>query len=221
MERHNIKKLVFSSSATVYGMPEKLPITEDCILGATNPYGRTKLMIEDILRDVYKADNTWNIVLLRYFNPVGAHESGLIGESPLGKPNNLMPMVAQVAIGQRECLDIYGDDYPTKDGTCIRDYIHVMDLAAGHLAALKNIEKFGADAVNLGTGNGTSVLEMVNVFSKVVGFDIKYKITDRRPGDIPASYTSCDKALEMLEWKATRGIEQMCQDLWKFQKSNN
>jgi UDP-glucose 4-epimerase len=219
MERHNVKKFVFSSSATVYGRPERLPITEDFPLCAVNPYGQTKLMIETMLRDIYNADNTWKIVILRYFNPVGAHESGLIGENPRGIPNNLMPYVSQVASGKLEYVRVYGDDYETVDGTGVRDYIHVMDLAEGHLAALKNIDKFGVDAVNLGTGKGNSVLEMIAAFEKACGHEIKRKICPRRAGDAAASYTSCDKAYSLLGWKATKGVEEMCRDMWNFEQT--
>ena len=218
MRAHNCKNLVFSSSATVYGTPKALPLTENSpIGGTTNPYGTTKLMIENILRDVYAADNSWHIALLRYFNPVGAHESGLIGEDPNGIPNNLMPYVAKVAAGKLPYVNVFGNDYPTPDGTGVRDYIHVMDLAEGHIAALKNIEKFGATAVNLGTGIGYSVLDMIKAFSKACGHDIPYKIVDRRPGDVASCYASPDFAKEFINWEAKRNLEDMCRDLWKFQ----
>lgn len=218
MEQYGVKKLVFSSSATVYGNPQKLPITEDMPLSTTNPYGSTKLMIENILRDVYAADKSWNIAILRYFNPVGAHESGLIGENPKGIPNNLMPYIAQVAVGKLAFLNVFGNDYDTPDGTGVRDYIHIMDLAEGHLAALENIDKFGADAVNLGTGTGYSVLEMVKAFEKASGKKIDYKFTPRRPGDIASCYASPKKAETLLNWKAKRGLFEMCRDLWNFQQ---
>ncbi len=220
MQEYNVKKLVFSSSATVYGDPEILPLNEQCEVGrATNPYGKTKCMIEDILRDLYNADNAWNIALLRYFNPVGAHESGLIGEDPKGIPNNLMPYVAKVAFGELPYVRVFGNDYNTPDGTGVRDYIHVMDLAEGHIAALKNIDKFKATAVNLGTGVGYSVLDMVNAFSKACGKELPYKIIERRPGDIAACYASPDFAKELLGWSATRSLEDMCRDTWKFQQN--
>ncbi len=220
MQKHNVKKIVFSSSATVYGMA-KVPITEDSPLSTTNPYGTTKLMIEQILRDVYVADNEFSIALLRYFNPIGAHESGLIGENPNGIPNNLMPYISQVASGKLECLNVFGNDYPTHDGTGVRDYIHVVDLAIGHLKALEKIRKdTGVDAYNLGTGVGYSVLDIVNAFEKASGIKINYKLVERRPGDIAECYSDPKKALEVLNWKATRGIEQMCIDTWNWQKSN-
>lgn len=218
MRDKGVKNLVFSSSATVYGMPEKLPITEDMPLSTTNPYGSTKLMIENILRDVHAADKSWHIAILRYFNPVGAHESGLIGENPRGIPNNLMPYVAQVAAGKLKELKVFGNDYDTPDGTGVRDYIHIIDLAEGHLAALNNIEKFGADAVNLGTGRGYSVLEMVKAFEKASGRKIPYVIADRRPGDIASCYASPEKAEKLLGWRAKRNLDDMCRDLWNFQK---
>lgn len=217
MEKHNVKRLVFSSSATVYGVPEKLPLTEECALSSMNPYGATKLMIEDILRDVYAADKSWHFALLRYFNPVGAHESGLIGEDPKGIPNNLMPFVAKVAAGILPSVKVFGNDYDTPDGTGVRDYIHVMDLAEGHLAALNNIDKFGAEPVNLGTGVGYSVLEMINAFAKITGRPVNYEITARRPGDIASCYASSEKAREMLGWEAKKNLEDMCRDLWHFQ----
>lgn len=218
MRAHNVKKFVFSSSATVYGVPEKVPLTEDSPLSTTNPYGATKLMIENILRDLYASDKSWHIALLRYFNPVGAHKSGLIGEDPKGIPNNLMPYIAQVAAGKLEALSVYGNDYPTKDGTGVRDYIHIMDLAEGHLAALKHIDSFGADAINLGTGTGYSVLEMVKAFEAASGQKVPYRFAPRRPGDIAVCYASPDKAKNVLGWQAKRGLPEMCQDLWFFQK---
>ena len=220
MREHNVKNFVFSSSATVYGTPKELPLTETSpIGGVTNPYGATKLMIEDILKDVYKADNSWHIALLRYFNPVGAHESGLIGEDPNGIPNNLMPYVAKVASGILPYVKVFGDDYPTPDGTGVRDYIHVMDLAEGHIAALNNINKFQATAVNLGTGIGYSVLDMIKAFSKACGHDVPYKIAPRRPGDVPSCYASPNYAKEFICWSAKRNLEDMCRDLWHFQSN--
>ncbi len=220
MEEYDVKKIVFSSSATVYGTPERLPLDEDCKLSTTNPYGSTKLMIEDMFRDLYKADKSWHISLLRYFNPVGAHPSGLIGEDPKGIPNNLMPFVAQVAIGRLPYVNVFGDDYDTPDGTGVRDYIHVVDLARAHLAALQNIDAFGCDAVNIGTGVGYSVLDMVKAFSKACGHEIPYRIAPRRPGDIAACYASPNKAKEMLGWEAIYNLEDMCRDLWKWQTLN-
>ena len=215
------KTLVFSSSATVYGDPERIPIVEDQALRTTNPYGATKLMIEGILRDVAKADAAWRIVLLRYFNPVGAHESGLIGEDPQGIPNNLMPFVMQVAVGKRPHLNIFGQDWPTKDGTGVRDYIHVVDLALGHLAALAKAPDLpGATAINLGTGTGTSVLDMVNAASKAVGRPLPYQFASRRPGDIATCYSDASLAERLLGWKATRGVEAMCADHWRWQQAN-
>lgn len=221
MSRHNVKKLVFSSSATVYGDPKTVPITEDFPLSATNPYGRTKLMIEEILQDLYVADNEWDIAILRYFNPVGAHESGLIGEDPNGIPNNLMPYISQVAVGKLECLSVFGNDYNTKDGTGVRDYIHVVDLAVGHLKALDKIKsKVGVVIYNLGTGKGYSVLEMVNAFSKALGSPINYKITSRRPGDIGECYADPSKAKRELGFEAKRTLEDMCKDTLKWQEEN-
>ncbi|MDR0855102.1 MAG: UDP-glucose 4-epimerase GalE [Christensenellaceae bacterium] len=214
-----VKRIVFSSSATVYGAPEKLPITEDLPLSTTNPYGATKLMIEDIFRDLYKSDPSWKIVLLRYFNPVGAHPSGLIGENPKGIPNNLMPFVAKVAWGELPCVNVFGNDYNTPDGTGVRDYIHIMDLADGHLAALKHIEEFGCDAVNLGTGVGYSVLDMLTAFEKASGRKIGYKIAPRRSGDIASCYASSALAKAKLKWSATRNLDDMCRDLWHFQSN--
>lgn len=219
MEQRGVKRLVFSSSATVYGTPERLPIDEECSLSVTNPYGATKLMIEDILRDVYNADNGWHVALLRYFNPVGAHESGLIGEDPKGTPNNLMPYVAKVASGELQRVNVFGGDYPTPDGTGVRDYIHVMDLAEGHIAALDNIDKFGCDAVNLGTGIGYSVLDMIRAFERASGREIPYVIAPRRAGDVAACYASPKKAAELLNWRARRDLDDMCRDLWNFAKN--
>ncbi|HWQ79974.1 MAG TPA: UDP-glucose 4-epimerase GalE, partial [Anaerovoracaceae bacterium] len=216
-----IKRLVFSSSATVYGDPATVPITEDFPLSATNPYGMTKLMIENILKDLYRADKSWDIALLRYFNPVGAHESGLIGEDPNGIPNNLMPYIAQVAIGKLEKLKVFGNDYPTRDGTGVRDYIHVVDLADGHLAALRKLQTgSGLVVYNLGTGAGSSVLEMVEAFSKASGRPIPYEVTERRPGDIAECYADPRKAERELSWSAKRGLAEMCRDTWNWQRKN-
>ena len=220
MERHNVKKIIFSSSATVYGDPEKLPLDENCRLSTTNPYGSTKLMMENIMQDVQKADNEWNIILLRYFNPVGAHESGLIGEDPKGIPNNLMPFVAQVASGKLQCINVFGNDYDTPDGTGVRDYIHVVDLALGHIAAIEHCNESGVHIYNLGTGHGYSVLDMIHVFEKACGKKLPYKICDRRPGDIAACYACPDKAKKELEWEAKFGIEEMCASQWKWQSGN-
>ena len=222
MKEFNVKKFVFSSSATVYGDPEVIPITEECkIGGTTNPYGTTKLYIEQILKDLYKSDNTWDICILRYFNPVGAHESGLIGEDPKGKPNNLMPYVTKVAAGILPELSVFGNDYDTKDGTGVRDYIHVVDLAKGHLLALNklNKEENGIFIYNLGTGNGYSVLEMIEAFKKVNNVEVPYKIVDRRPGDIATCYSDPSKAEKELGFKATKTLEDMCKDGWNYQKS--
>ena len=221
MSKHNVKNLVFSSSATVYGDPHTVPIKEDFPLHATNPYGRTKLMIEEILRDLYVSDNEWNIAILRYFNPVGAHESGLIGEDPSGIPNNLLPYIAQVAVGKLECLSVFGDDYNTPDGTGVRDYIHVIDLAQGHIKAVEKIlTKSGVVTYNLGTGNGYSVLEMVKAFEKACGRNIKYKIVDRRPGDIAECYADPAKSKEELGFVATHNLDDMCRDAWNWQFNN-
>jgi UDP-glucose 4-epimerase len=220
MERHNVKKIIFSSSATVYGDPERLPIDESCRLSTTNPYGSTKLMMENIMQDVYKADNEWNVILLRYFNPVGAHESGRIGEDPKGIPNNLMPYVAQVASGKLKKIGVFGNDYPTPDGTGIRDYIHVVDLARGHVAAIKSLKDGKLGVYNLGTGNGYSVLEMIRAFEKACGKTLPYEINPRRAGDVPACYASSEKAERELGWKAEYGLEKMCQDQWNWQKNN-
>lgn len=217
MKQHNVKKIIFSSSATVYGKPKTVPIKEDFPLSATNPYGRTKLMIEEILEDVYVSDNEWSIILLRYFNPIGAHESGLIGENPNGIPNNLMPYITQVALGKLDHLNVFGNDYQTHDGTGVRDYIHVVDLAKGHLKALKRADKMtGVEAYNLGTGNGYSVLDIVKNFEKVTGQKVKYEIAPRRPGDIDTCYADPSKAKEMLNWEAERDLAQMCKDSWNF-----
>jgi UDP-glucose 4-epimerase len=221
MVEFGCKQLVFSSSSTVYGDPVTVPIREDFQLTTTNPYGASKLMIENILRDVYKSDPTWSIALLRYFNPVGAHESGLIGEDPNGIPNNLMPFISQVAVGARENLNIFGGDYDTVDGTGVRDYIHVVDLAKGHVKALEALQKQpGLLTVNLGTGRGYSVLEMVKAFEKACGKKISYEIVQRRPGDVAQCYADPSFALETLGWKAELGIERMCADTWRWQSMN-
>ncbi|MFC4322525.1 UDP-glucose 4-epimerase GalE [Litchfieldia salsa] len=221
MKKHNVKHIVFSSSATVYGTHATVPLVEDAPLGATNPYGSTKLMIEQILRDVYQSDKSWSIALLRYFNPIGAHSSGEIGEDPKGIPNNLMPYITQVAAGKREKLSVFGNDYPTEDGTGVRDYIHVVDLAVGHLKALEKIKSStGVEAYNLGTGVGYSVLDLVNAFEEATGVKIPFQITDRRAGDIATCYASPNKAKEELGWSAEKGIYDMCKDSWKWQSSN-
>ncbi|WP_342433469.1 UDP-glucose 4-epimerase GalE [Neobacillus sp. FSL H8-0543] len=221
MKQHGVQNLVFSSSATVYGMPERVPISEDFPLSATNPYGRTKLMIEEILRDLYVADDNWSIALLRYFNPIGAHESGKIGEDPNGIPNNLMPYITQVAVGKLKELQVFGNDYSTVDGTGVRDYIHVVDLAKGHLKALEKVmSSKGVEAYNLGTGTGYSVLELVLAFEKASGKKVPYKIVDKRPGDVAVCYADASKAKNELGWTAERGIEDMCRDSWRWQKKN-
>ena len=222
MKKHNVKKFIFSSSATVYGDPEVIPITEECKTGGTtNPYGTTKLFIERILQDVYVADNEFSIALLRYFNPIGAHESGLIGEDPNDIPNNLMPYITGVASGKLEILSVFGNDYPTKDGTGVRDYIHVVDLAKGHLKALAKIrQEAGVKIYNLGTGHGYSVLDLVNTFQKVNNVEVKYKIVGRRAGDIATCYADPSKAKKELGWVAEKGIEDMCRDSWNFIVSN-
>jgi len=221
LEKHNIKNFIFSSSATVYGLSDDVPFTEKHPRSAINPYGQSKLMIEHILEDLYTSDPEWNIVMLRYFNPVGAHSSGLIGEDPAGIPNNLMPYISQVAVGKRPFLNVFGDDYPTPDGTGIRDYIHVVDLAVGHLKALDQIEKHcGLKVYNLGCGKGYSVLEMIKAFEQASGKDIPYKIVARRPGDAAVSYADATLANAELHWKAERGIAEMCRDSWKWQKEN-
>ena len=221
MHQFNVKDLVFSSSATVYGDPKSVPVREDFPVLPANPYGRTKLMIEDILSDLYRADGAWNIALLRYFNPIGAHASGRIGEDPNGIPNNLLPYIAQVAIGKLPELSVYGDDYPTIDGTGVRDYIHVVDLATGHIRALDRLRGHpGIVTYNLGTGQGYSVLEVVAAFEKACGRKIPYKIVKRRPGDIAACYADPDKAKTELGWSADRGLEEMCADIWRWQSAN-
>ncbi|MBP3971178.1 UDP-glucose 4-epimerase GalE, partial [Bacillus sp. WL1] len=221
MQKHNVKNFIFSSSATVYGIPKTSPITEEFPLSVTNPYGQTKLMIEQIMRDVAKADDEWSIALLRYFNPFGAHQSGRIGEDPNGIPNNLMPYVTQVAVGKLKELNIFGNDYPTKDGTGVRDYIHVVDLAKGHVKALEKILKTkGIEAYNLGTGKGYSVLEMVKAFEKVSGKKIPYKVIGRRPGDVAICFADVSKAKRELGWEAEYGLEEMCVDSWRWQVNN-
>lgn len=221
MRKHNCKCLVFSSSATVYGDPQRIPIDEECRLGpTTNPYGTTKLMIEQILRDLYRSDDEWNIALLRYFNPIGAHKSGLLGESPNDIPNNLMPYIVKVANKELPLLHVFGNDYDTPDGTGVRDYIHVVDLAKGHVNAVHKLlhEHIGVDAYNLGTGKGYSVLDVVHTFAKVNEVDVPYQIDPRRPGDIATCYAQPDKAWKELGWKAEMGLEEMCRDAWNFVK---
>lgn len=222
MQEFNVKNIVFSSSATVYGEPEVMPITEDCPKGKiTNPYGQTKAMMEQILTDLNVADPSFNAVLLRYFNPVGAHESGIMGEDPKGIPNNLMPYISQVAVGKLPCLGVFGNDYDTIDGTGVRDYIHVVDLAIGHVKAIKRLEvEKGVLIYNLGTGNGYSVLQMVKAFEKASGKEIKYEIKPRRAGDIAKCWADASKANRDLEWKTERGIDEMCQDTWRWQSNN-
>ncbi|MDR2852452.1 MAG: UDP-glucose 4-epimerase GalE [Burkholderiaceae bacterium] len=221
MRKHDVKQLVFSSSATVYGVPERMPIDESFPLSATNPYGQSKLISEQILRDVQRADPSWRIAILRYFNPVGAHESGLIGEDPAGIPNNLMPYIAQVAVGKLHKLQVFGGDYPTPDGTGVRDYIHVVDLAQGHLKALDALAAHGKGfTVNLGTGRGYTVLEIVQAFQQASGRPIPYEIVARRPGDIAQCYANPAFAQQVIEWKARFGIERMCQDHWRWQERN-
>ncbi|AWL11232.1 UDP-glucose 4-epimerase [Saliniradius amylolyticus] len=221
MQEHEVKTLVFSSSATVYGDPQTLPLKESMPTGTpTNPYGQSKLMVETILRDLHHADGTWRIALLRYFNPVGAHESGEIGEDPSGIPNNLMPFIAQVATGKRKKLSVFGNDYNTHDGTGVRDYIHVEDLADGHLKALQTLNKPGLETYNLGTGQGYSVLDMVKSFEKVNSVAIPHEIVDRRPGDVASCYACPKKAKQGLNWEAKRGIDEMCRDTWHWQSKN-
>ncbi|PGA89631.1 UDP-glucose 4-epimerase GalE [Bacillus wiedmannii] len=221
MQKHHVKKFIFSSSATVYGIPKTSPITEEFPLSVTNPYGQTKLMIEQIMRDVAKADDEWSIALLRYFNPFGAHKSGRIGEDPNGIPNNLMPYVTQVAVGKLKELNIFGNDYPTKDGTGVRDYIHVVDLAKGHVKALEKVlETKGIEAYNLGTGKGYSVLEMIKAFEEVSGKKIPYKVIGRRPGDVAVCFADVSKAKRELGWEAEYGLEEMCVDSWRWQVNN-
>ncbi len=221
MQKYDVKNIVFSSSATVYGNPKTVPIKEDFPLSVTNPYGRTKLMLEDIFRDLYVSDHDWNVVLLRYFNPIGAHKSGKIGEDPNGIPNNLVPYITQVAVGKRDFVRVFGDDYDTPDGTGVRDYIHVVDLAIGHLKALEKLAgKPGVVTYNLGTGNGYSVLDMIHSFEKAAGKEIPYQIVERRPGDIATCYADPAKARDELHWTAERGLEEMCEDSWRWQKNN-
>jgi UDP-glucose 4-epimerase len=221
MEKYKVKNLVFSSSATVYGDPDKVPIKEDFPLSATNPYGRSKLMIEEILQDLYSADEAWNIALLRYFNPVGAHSSGRIGEDPNGIPNNLMPFISRVAVGRLSDLPVFGNDYPTHDGTGIRDYIHVVDLANGHLKALEKLSSNpGTVTYNLGTGRGYSVFEVVSSFEQTSGKKIPYKIMGRRPGDAAICYADPSKAERELNWSADKGLNEMCADVWRWQSNN-
>lgn len=219
MKKHEVYTIIFSSSACVYGMPKVLPLNEDSPLNAINPYGRTKLYCENILKDLYNSDRNFNVILLRYFNPIGAHKSGLIGEDPNGIPNNLMPYISQVAVGKLDKLHIFGNDYDTKDGTCIRDYIHVVDLALGHLAALK-ISRPGVHIYNLGTGKGYSVFEALHAFEKACGKKLPYVIDNRREGDATSLYTSCDKAYKELNWKTNFNIDDMCVDQWNWQRKN-
>ena len=224
LSAHDCKNIVFSSSATVYGQPQSVPIREDFPTpGCTNPYGWTKLMMEQVFKDVQKADPSWNVILLRYFNPIGAHESGLIGEDPAGIPNNLLPYVAQVAIGRLKELSVFGNDYPTPDGTGVRDYIHVVDLANAHLKAVEKlgkVKRYGLKVINLGTGNGYSVLQIVKAFEKASGRKVPYAIKARRPGDVAECWADPSFALKELGWKAKRGIEKMCEDLWRWQSMN-
>ncbi len=221
MDRAGVRRIVFSSSATVYGDPETVPITESSPLQVTNPYGRTKLMCEDILRDLQQADPRWQVAILRYFNPVGAHESGLIGEHPNGIPNNLMPFITQVAVGKREFLSIFGKDYPTPDGTGVRDYIHVVDLAQGHLAALRYLqERQQSITVNLGTGRGVSVKELADTFARVNGVPVPYRFVERRPGDVASCYADTSRAERELGWTARLDVERMCRDAWRWQAGN-
>lgn len=222
LKKYNAKNIIFSSSATVYGKPAVIPITEECPKGeATNPYGHTKSMLEQILTDIQKADSEWNVILLRYFNPIGAHKSGKIGENPSGIPNNLMPYITQVAVGKLKCLGVFGNDYDTPDGTGVRDYIHVVDLARGHVKALKKIEeKAGLCIYNLGTGTGYSVLDLVKNFKEATGVDIPYEIKPRRAGDIDACYADASKAEREIGWRAEYGIREMCEDSWRWQSMN-
>ena len=222
MRKHGLKNIIFSSSATVYGAPDTMPITEDCPKGTvTNPYGQTKSMLEQVLTDIQKADPEWNVVLLRYFNPIGAHKSGTIGEDPNGIPNNLMPYITQVAVGKLQQLGVFGNDYPTHDGTGVRDYIHVVDLAKGHVCALSAIEKkCGLAVYNLGTGQGYSVLDLVKAFEKATGVKVPYAIKPRRSGDVAECWSDPSKAAKELGWKAQYGIEDMCEDAWRWQKNN-
>jgi UDP-glucose 4-epimerase len=221
MDRHEVRNIVYSSSATVYGLSDDLPLKEDAPTNVINPYGRTKLMCEEILADLHQSDARWNAIALRYFNPVGAHPSGLIGEDPQGVPANLMPFIAQVAVGRRPALQVFGDDYPTRDGTGIRDYIHVLDLAEGHVAAVEHLAKDpGYDVINLGTGEGASVLEMVAAFEKASGVSIATEVVPRRPGDGPANWADASKAAELLGWTASRNLDEMVTDVWRWQSQN-
>lgn len=221
MTEFNVKKIVFSSSATVYGVATEMPLKEGMPTGAINPYGRTKLFIEEIFRDLYVSDKDWSIALLRYFNPIGAHKSGLIGENPKGIPNNLMPYISQVAVGKLKELHVFGDDYDTVDGTGVRDYIHVVDLALGHVKAVEwSLKSKGCEEINLGTGNGTSVLQLRDAFVKASGMDVPYVVDPRRPGDLGEVYADASKALNLLGWKTERDIEEMCEDTWRWQKNN-
>lgn len=220
MNATGVKRIVFSSSATVYGDPQRLPLQEDHPLSATNPYGRTKLIVEDMLRDLHASDPSWGIAILRYFNPVGAHESGLIGEDPKGIPNNLMPFIAQVASGRRERLSVWGSDYATPDGTGVRDYIHVVDLARGHLKALQRLDKPSCFAVNLGTGRGHSVLEVIKAFEHASNRKVDYVMAERRPGDVAASYADPSHANALLDWSAEKSLREMCADMWHWQVKN-
>lgn len=221
LDRHDVRNFVYSSSATVYGMPENLPVTEESPLSVLNPYGRTKLICENLLEDLQASDDRWNIVSLRYFNPVGAHESGLIGEDPQGTPANLLPFISQVAVGRRVMLSVFGNDYPTPDGTAIRDYLHVTDLADGHVAALDYLTTSpGYDVINLGTGRGQSVLEMIHAFERAAGAEIPYEIVGRRAGDAPAVWADVAKAKRILKWSADRTVDEMCTDVWRWQSMN-
>ena len=221
MADHGVRNVVYSSSATVYGLSDDLPLQEDAPTSVINPYGRTKLMCEEILQDLYQSDDRWNAIVVRYFNPVGAHPSGLIGEDPQGVPANLVPFIAQVAVGRREALMIFGDDYATPDGTGVRDYIHVLDLAEGHVAAVEHLANDpGYDVINLGTGAGVSVREMVDAFERASGVSIPTQTAPRRPGDGPASYADATKAASVLNWRATRTLDEMCEDVWRWQSQN-
>ncbi|SHL73790.1 UDP-glucose 4-epimerase [Anaerocolumna jejuensis DSM 15929] len=221
MREFGVKNIVFSSSATVYGKPETVPIKEDFPLSATNPYGKTKLMLEDILRDLYQADSSWNVILLRYFNPIGAHKSGTIGEDPQGIPNNLIPYITQTAVGKLETVGVFGNDYDTPDGSGVRDYIHVVDLAEGHVKAVEKLAgQPGIRTYNLGTGIGYSVFDMIKAFSQVCGKEIPYVIKPRRPGDIAVCYADASLAKEELDWSAKRGLDEMCEDAWRWQENN-
>ena len=222
MRNHGVKNIVFSSSATVYGDPAQIPITENCPKGQpTNPYGWTKSMLEQVLTDIHTSDNEWNVILLRYFNPIGAHKSGIIGDAPMGIPNNLVPYIAQVAVGKRAALGVFGNDYDTQDGTGVRDYIHVVDLAAGHVKAIEKIKQNpGVEVYNLGTGNGYSVLQVVEAFGKACGHPIPYEIKPRREGDIATCYCDPEKAKNDLGWTAKYGVDEMCQDTWRWQSGN-